>query len=157
MNMRNIILFNNGPKDNEKYRKIIRKAINETVKAENFTDKAELSVTLTNNEEIRRLNKQYRNINKETDVLSFPTCEAGGKYEINPDNNAYILGDIVISLEKAEEQAEEYGHSIDRELAFLTVHSVLHLLGYDHELSENDEEKMFKRQEEILQQAGLNN
>ena len=98
---------------------------------------------------IKEINNEFRNINKSTDVLSFPLGE-NGVYDINYSNGAKQLGDIVISVEKAVSQAEEYGHSLTREIAFLTVHSVLHLLGYDHVTSEQDEKEMFKKQEEVL-------
>lgn len=103
----------------------------------------ELSLTFVNNEEIHKLNKEYRQKDYATDVLSFPF-----ENEFNlPINN--ILGDIIISLQKAESQAQEYGHSFNRELGFLIVHGILHLNGYDHETKE-DEEKMFSLQKKLL-------
>lgn len=133
-------------------RALVKKAILATLDCEEFCKEAEVSVTFTDDEKIHRLNLEYRNIDRPTDVLSFPLCE-GDDFE---SQIQYImLGDIVISLEKAVSQAEEYGHSFERELAFLTVHSMLHLLGYDHETSENDEKEMFARQDEILTFAGI--
>lgn len=126
----------------------------------------EVSITLVDNEEIKRLNKEHRDIDKETDVLSFPLIdfEAPSQFDgfeeselnalFNLDTDELTLGDIVISVEKAKAQAEEYGHSIERELGFLIVHSMLHLFGYDH-MDEEDEIKMFELQDIILEKAGL--
>ncbi|MBQ4117285.1 MAG: rRNA maturation RNase YbeY [Clostridia bacterium] len=124
------------------YEELVKKAVEGTLKYEGFDNDCEISVTFTDNENIRELNKEYRDIDRETDVLSFPMDEDD------------MLGDIVISLEKAKEQAEEYGHSIEREISFLCVHSCLHLLGYDHETSEQDEKTMFAKQEEVLKEIG---
>ena len=132
---------------------LVRRAVGQALKYEKVGFEAELSVTFVDNGEIKRLNAEYRNIDRETDVLSFPLYESG---EIAvEDGERAALGDVVISLEKAEAQAKEYGHSFEREVAFLTVHSVLHLLGYDHELSEEDEREMFLKQEEILKKMKL--
>ena len=135
-------------------KRLIKKAVKGTLECENFARNVILSVTFTDNEGIRELNREYRNKDAATDVLSFPmyTMEEDGRPE--PDMAAE-LGDIVLSLERAGEQAEEYGHSFERETAFLTVHSVLHLLGYDHERSEEEEKDMFRRQEEIMTILGL--
>ena len=95
---------------------------------------AEISVTFVDNNRIHELNLQYRDKDSATDVLSFPLGE-NGVYDIDEDNGCKILGDIVISMERAMEQAELYGHTLQREVAYLTVHSMLHLLGYDHEAS----------------------
>ncbi|HYE11745.1 MAG TPA: rRNA maturation RNase YbeY [Patescibacteria group bacterium] len=115
----------------------------------------EVSISFVDNHEIKELNKQYRNKDTATDVLSFPLKEFEETDENYSNEEEYVqedmlLGDIVISLEKAQEQALEYGHSFERELAFLTVHGVLHLLGMDHE-DEEQEKEMFKKQNEILQ------
>lgn len=112
----------------------------------------EVSITIVDNEEIRLLNKKHRNKDYATDVLSFPmeTDFTG----LGSDDNI-LLGDIVISLEKAIEQAESYNHSIKREIGFLVAHSMLHLLGYDH-LEEVEEKEMIKKQEEVLNSIGLN-
>ena len=119
-----------------------------------FTRECELSVTFTDNGKIRILNRDYRGIDRPTDVLSFPMYSfSDGDV---PDGDEHVmLGDIVISVEKAREQAAEYGHSIRREIAFLAVHSVLHLLGYDHETSEEDEKEMFDLQEKIMNALGI--
>ncbi|MCI5667539.1 MAG: rRNA maturation RNase YbeY [Oscillospiraceae bacterium] len=121
---------------------------------EGIDDTAEVSVTLVDNEGIRRLNKEHRDIDRETDVLSFPLGDDDG-YEIDPDNDAIMLGDIVISLEKAAQQAQEYGHSYRREVAFLITHSLFHLLGYDHVNSEEEEKEMFGKQEKVLEKLGI--
>lgn len=136
------------------YRALIRKACNSSLLFEGISDLAEVNVTLVNDDEIKELNSAFRGIDKSTDVLSFPLGE-NGEYDINPETDALMLGDIVISAEHALKQAEEYGHSIDREIAFLTVHSMLHLLGYDHVNNETEEKEMFKKQEEILIKMGL--
>lgn len=110
-----------------------------------FVDNAEASIIIVDNEEIRKINKDYRNIDKETDVISF-ALEDDQTFINIP---VRILGDIYISIDKAKTQAEEYGHCLKRELAFLTVHGMLHLLGYDH-MEKEDEIVMFKKQDEIL-------
>ena len=127
------------------YEELIKKAVEATLEYEGFERDCEISVTFTDNENIRELNKEYRDIDRATDVLSFPMDDEG---------DDVVLGDIVISLEKAKEQSEEYGHSIEREISFLCVHSCLHLLGYDHETSEEDEKEMFGKQEEVLKKIG---
>lgn len=111
---------------------------------------AEVSLVLTDNAGIHALNREYRGVDRPTDVLSFPQFAAEEKI---PEGAA--LGDIVISLPKAAEQADEYGHSRRREFCFLFVHGLLHLLGYDHELSAADEERQFARQREILELIGV--
>lgn len=121
---------------------------------EGIDDTAEVSVTLVDNEGIRELNKEHRDIDRETDVLSFPLGDDDG-YEVDPDNDAIMLGDIVISLEKAAQQAQEYGHSYRREVAFLITHSLFHLLGYDHVNSEEEEKIMFGKQEKVLDKLGI--
>ena len=121
---------------------------------EGIDDTAEVSVTLVDNEGIRELNREHRDIDRETDVLSFPLGDDDG-YEVDPDNDAIMLGDIVISLEKAAQQAEEYGHSYRREVAFLITHSLFHLLGYDHVNSEKEEKIMFGKQEKVLDKLGI--
>ena len=141
-------------------RDLIKGAAETTLKFFDLTDNVEISVMLTDNEEIRTLNKLHRNIDRATDVLSFPMFEydeAGNIQEEFAELNEtgeVCLGDIVISLERAAEQAEEYGHSYEREIGFLTVHSMLHLLGYDH-MTPEEEKEMFGYQEEILKVMGL--
>ncbi len=133
---------------------LVKSSCEATLKYEKFDGDAEISVTFTDNSGIRKLNAQFRDIDRETDVLSFPLGE-NGEYDIDPKNGACQLGDIVISVEKAKQQAEEYGHSFKREIAFLTVHSMLHLLGYDHVNSKEEEDDMFKRQREVLEEMGV--
>ena len=103
---------------------------------------------------IRELNAQHRGIDRETDVLSFPLGE-DGVYDLNPDTGAYMLGDIVISVQKAMEQAEEYGHTLKREIGFLTVHSMLHLLGYDHVNGGLEAVRMREKEEQVLSELEL--
>ena len=120
---------------------------------------AEISVTLVDNESIRAINNEQRGIDKATDVLSFPMLEFDedgcADAEFDFDGDLVVLGDIVISMERAKAQAEEYGHSFIREIAFLTAHSMLHLLGYDHVNSAEEEKIMFTKQENILQSMGI--
>ena len=135
---------------------LVRAAVAATLDYEQYQNPVEVSVTFTNNEKIRELNRKFRGIDRATDVLSFPLFDYEGETEEPPvDELVGMLGDIVISLEQAEKQAEEYGHSFEREAAFLTVHSTLHLLGYDHETGEEDEKDMRRRQREILERMGL--
>lgn len=135
-------------------RMLVRRCCNAVLRQENFEGSAEISVTFVNNEQIHKLNLEHRNIDRETDVLSFPLGE-NGVYDINHDTGAKMLGDIVISIEKAFAQAEEYGHPLQREIAFLTVHSLLHLLGYDHENSGLEAVHMREKEESVLTQLGL--
>ncbi len=135
-------------------RMLIRRCCNAVLIGEDFKGSAEISVTIVDNDEIHKLNLKHRNIDRPTDVLSFP-LGVDGVYDINNDTGAQMLGDIVISIEKAMEQAELYGHSLDREIAFLTVHSMLHLLGYDHEPGGLELVRMREREEAVLTQLGL--
>ena len=137
-------------------RGLIRRAIGQALKYEKFPYDAEVSVTLVDNAEIKELNAEYRNIDRATDVLSFPMYEGGEIDESEVlEGEPVSIGDIVLSLERATEQAQEFGHSFERETAFLCVHSVLHLLGYDHELGEEEEKDMFARQEAVLAEMKL--
>lgn len=132
---------------------LINKCIIESLNLENFTQNVEISLSIVNNEEIKKINNLYRNINKETDVLSFPLLD---DFQNIKDNTHPIpLGDIIISIEKAITQANEYNHSLKREICFLTVHSMLHLLGYDH-MEKTEEEIMFKKQDIILDKLNIN-
>ena len=138
----------------------IKKAIEASLKYENCDFDAELSVTIVDNEEIREINNEHRGIDKATDVLSFPMLEFdedGNAIECEYDfsDDTVILGDIVISAERAKEQAEELGHSFIREMAFLTVHSMLHLLGYDHVDDPEGEAEMIRKQKDILDGLGI--
>ena len=139
-----------------KLKMLVRQAIEATLDYEQYGNPCEVSVTFTDNAGIHTLNKQYRGVDRPTDVLSFPLFDYDGESEEPPvDELMGMLGDIVLSLEQAKLQAEKYGHSFEREVAFLTVHSMLHLLGYDHETGEEDEADMRRRQSEIMEQMGL--
>lgn len=133
---------------------VLRKACRQALAFEGYNNDYSVDITIVDNEKIREINREQRNIDKETDVLSFPLSN-GGEFDYDNYQNAYLLGDIVISAEKAVKQAELYGHGIIREFAFLTVHSMLHLLGYDHINSKAEEKVMFSKQEEILNKMGL--
>lgn len=135
-------------------RLLIRKACIATLKLENFEDSAEINVMLVNDEIIRNMNEKFRQIDASTDVLSFPLGE-NGKYDTNPETGAKMLGDIVISVEHALSQADLYGHGLEREIAFLTVHSMLHLLGYDHVAGGLERTIMREKEEQVLDALGL--
>ena len=135
---------------------LVRRAVEATLDYEQYNNPCEVSVTFTDNEQIRELNRRFRNIDRSTDVLSFPLFDYDGETDETPvDELVGMLGDIVLSLEQTKKQAEEYGHSFEREVAFLCVHSMLHLLGYDHETGEEDEIDMRRRQSEIMDRMGL--
>ncbi len=139
---------------------VIKRAVRAAAKVGEFGENIEVSVMLTDNENIRALNRDHRGIDRATDVLSFPLIEFDADRRANVDtvdeseNGEVMLGDIVISLERAAAQAEEYGHSLLREVGFLTVHSMLHLYGYDH-MEEDEEREMFSLQEKILEEMEL--
>ena len=126
-------------------RMLIRRCCHAVLRMEKFEDSAEISVTFVDNEQIRELNAQYRNKDAATDVLSFPMGE-NGVYDINHDTGAKILGDIV---------AKRYGHSLEREIGYLTAHSMLHLLGYDHENGGMERVRMREKEEYVMSQLGL--
>lgn len=130
-------------------KRLIVSAAAAALEYENFGGRAEVSVTLCGDGRIRELNRDYRGIDRVTDVLSFPL------FDEEEDGGKTPLGDIVIDVDRAAAQAHEYGHSFEREIAFLTVHSMLHLLGYDHEEGKAEESEMFARQEAILSSMGL--
>lgn len=135
-------------------RTLIRHCCKAVLVNENILENAEVSVTFVDNEQIRKLNFEFRNKDSATDVLSFPLGESD-EWDINYDNSSIMLGDIVISMERAIEQAELYNHSLRREIGFLTVHSMLHLLGYDHECGGLEETIMREQEEKILAKLGL--
>ena len=135
-------------------RMLIRRCCNAVLVNEHFEGSAEISVRFVDDEIIHELNREYRNVDRSTDVLSFPLGE-NGVYDINHDTGAKILGDIVISMQHAVMQADLYGHSLQREIAFLTVHSMLHLLGYDHEVEGLERVRMREKEEAVLTQLGL--
>jgi probable rRNA maturation factor len=140
--------------------KLIEQAAKLCVKRENFAFPCEATITLTDNETIREINRDHREVDKATDVLSFPLLDFVDGHaqiqpgDLDPDTNRVLLGDIIISVEKAQEQAENYGHSFEREMAFLTVHGMLHLLGHDHQ-TESEEKIMFGKQDAVLEEMGL--
>lgn len=142
------------PEDVE-MKKIIEDVVQECFFTENIKDKKFIiSVTLTTPQVIKELNKEYRNIDKETDVLSFPMFE---KQEIEERKNPIVvevLGDIVISIPRVEEQAKEYGHSFERELAYMVVHGFYHLMGYDH-MEDDDKKIMREKEENVLQKLKI--
>lgn len=129
-------------------RLLIRKCCSAVLDEEEFNKDAEVSVSFVDDEQIRVLNADFREIDKSTDVLSFPLGE-NGVYDYNNETGAYLLGDIVISMETATRQADMYGHTLEREIGFLTVHSMLHLLGYDH-INNSLEAKIMREKEELI-------
>lgn len=135
-------------------RLLVRRCCTAVLVHEEFEGSAEISVTFVDDDEIQKLNKEYRNIDRSTDVLSFPMGE-NGVYDINQDTGAKILGDIVISIPHAIDQADRYGHSLQREIGFLTVHSMLHLLGYDHVNGGIESVRMREKEETVLTKLGL--
>ena len=135
-------------------RMLIRRCCNAVLRMEEFEGSVEVSVTLVNNKQIKELNGIYRNKDSVTDVLSFPMGE-DGKYDTDPTTGAKILGDIVISMETAIEQAERFGHSLQREVGYLTAHSMLHLLGYDHEDNGLQRIRMREKKEKVMTLLGL--
>ena len=139
--------------ENEKYEKVIKKVLKECFKEENIQDSGlYITITLTNPECIRNINKQYRGIDKATDVLSFPMFEKeelDRKIEAKDFLPEDVLGDIIISIPKVEEQAMEYGHSFERELSYMVVHGFYHLMGYDH-IQAEDKKIMRPKEEKIL-------
>ncbi|WP_342432351.1 rRNA maturation RNase YbeY [Neobacillus sp. FSL H8-0543] len=133
----------------------IENLLNFAAEKQKIEDESEVSVTFVSNERIHEINKEYREKDSPTDVISFAMEELGeGEAEISANGMPRVLGDIIISVAKANEQAVDYGHSFIRELGFLAVHGFLHLLGYDH-MHESEEEEMFTLQKEILDEYGL--
>lgn len=156
----NILIDNRQDKvDVINLEELVEKVIKTVLEVEEVIDNVEVSVSFVDNEEIRKLNKYYRGIDKPTDVLSFPLAEFEDTYaeveEIEEDSEeVQPIGDIVISLEKALEQSMEYGHSFEREVAYLTAHSMLHLLGYDHQ-TEEERKIMRQKEEEIMARLNI--
>jgi probable rRNA maturation factor len=146
------ILYENIEKLPEE-EKVIEIVVNKEFEIEKIRSKLITYITLTNNEKIKDINNEYRKINNATDVLSFPMFDRSEIPELKIDKPEFsqeeVLGDIIISIEKVKEQAEEYGHSFTRELAYLVTHGMLHLLGYDH-IEEDEQAEMRKKEEEIL-------
>lgn len=139
--------------ENSKYEEIIKKVVEQCFKEENIEDsKLYISITLTTPEHIHEINKQYRNVDRATDVLSFPMFEKeeiDNKIAKHDFEHEDVLGDIVISIEQVEKQAKEYVHSFEREFAYMLVHGFYHLMGYDH-IKEEDKVKMRPKEEKIL-------
>ena len=140
--------------ENKEYIKILNKVLKECFETENLNDKnLYINIVLTNPENIRKMNREFRNIDKETDVLSFPMFE---EEEIQERNTSIkdVLGDVVISIDRVKEQAIEYGHSFERELAYMVVHGFYHLMGYDH-MEENDKILMRQKEENVLEKLKI--
>lgn len=135
-------------------RLLLRRCCNAVLENEGFTDKAEVNIYFVDSERIREENSRHRNIDSVTDVLSFPMGE-NGVYDVNPETGAKLLGDILICTSRAQEQAEQYDHSLRRELAYLTAHSMLHLLGYDHEAGGMESVRMREKEETVMILLGL--
>jgi probable rRNA maturation factor len=144
----------------DKTEKLIRRAVETALEIEEFDTPSEISIMLVDDLKIREINKEQRNIDKATDVLSFPMVEMfegqiiSNEGDFDLDENLLLLGDIIVSMDKTMEQSREYGHSFERELAFLATHGVFHLLGYDHE-EEEMENKMMEKQEKVLAMMDL--
>lgn len=149
----NLLLANdtNEDLDLELIRQKALKTIEEVLKVENFNENAEVSLSIVDKDTIHKLNKDYRNVDRETDVLSFPMDEEAFDDEGNP---IFLLGDIVICLDVARNQAAEFGHSLEREMMYLICHSTLHLLGYDH-IEEDDKAKMRAKEKEVMKNLGV--
>ena len=146
--MRILINDEYGAPESAEIAALIERTFEATAELESLDPEAEVSLSFVDNETIRGLNDQYRGIDEPTDVLSFPQDDD------LPLELPYILGDIVISLERAAEQAQEYGHGLEREVLYLAVHGLLHLIGYDHQ-TEEDKSAMRAREEEVLAKLGL--
>ena len=154
--MRHTIYFSGGDAE---MKKLIRRCVNATLTHQKAAFPCEVSILITDDEEIRALNADFRGIDKATDVLSFPACdlipgEPLPEEFLDPETERFPLGDMAISVERAEAQALEFGHSAEREAGYLSVHSILHLLGYDHE-DEEDKRLMRKQEDEIIEKLGL--
>ena len=147
-----------GIDENAEYEKTINKVIKKCFEEEDLLDsKLIITITLTTPEEIRKINKKFRNIDKATDVLSFPMfekAELDDKIKNRDFLHEDVLGDLIISIEKVKEQAEEYGHSFERELSYMLVHGFYHLMGYDH-IKEEDKKVMRPKEEKILNMLNI--
>lgn len=149
----NLLIANdtNEDLDLDLIRKKAEKTIREVLRVENISENAEVSLSIVDRQTIHKLNKEYRNVDRETDVLSFPLDEEGFDNEGNP---LILLGDIVICLDVAEDQAVDFGHSLEREIMYLICHSTLHLLGYDH-IEEGDKKVMRSKEKEVMKNLGV--
>ncbi len=135
-------------------RMLIRRCCHAVLELEQVDGSVQVDVTLVDNERIHEVNLEQRGIDKPTDVLSFPLGE-NGVYDVHPETGEKLLGNIMISLEQAAKQAEDYGHSFNREVGYLTVHSMLHLLGYDHVQGGMEAVRMREKEETVMKQVGL--
>ncbi|NLC44097.1 MAG: rRNA maturation RNase YbeY [Clostridiales bacterium] len=159
------LLIDNRQSKADDFQGFFEEVLNKTLEFLSLQLQLEISLLLVENEEIQHLNRDYRGIDSSTDVLSFPMLDLDPsdreawveelEASITAEDQQIILGDIVISVEKAEEQAKEYGHGLKRELGFLMIHGLLHLLGYDHEIGESEEQTMNAIQEDILEELNL--
>lgn len=160
VNAVDIAIYDETDRTNQKHMDLIEQVIISAAKELKLEDNFEVSITIVDNNRIHEINKEYRSIDRPTDVISFAIEDNDDEFEIFFDELdddialPRLLGDIFISLDKAEEQAEEFDHSIEREIGFLTVHGFLHLNGYDHQ-TEEEEKEMFALQEEVLSDYGL--
>lgn len=135
-------------------RLLMRRCCHAVLEMENFEGSAEVEISLVDNQQIQEINREQRHIDLVTDVLSFPLGE-NGQYDKNPATGAFMLGEVVLSVERAIQQAEQYGHSLQREVGYLTVHSVLHLLGYDHVDGGLEAVRMREKEEAVMASVGL--
>ena len=153
--MLNIDFLDETNEVKEEHIVLVEKLLQHAADVEKIEDGSEVSITFVTNEAIHEINREYRDKDQPTDVISFALEEMGeGEVAIIGEGIPRILGDIIISTDRTREQAEEYGHTFERELGFLAVHGFLHLLGYDH-MTEQDEKEMFGKQDEILGSFGL--
>lgn len=132
----------------------LQDGLNAVARLHNLSDMTEVDITIVDDEEIHSLNREYRNVDRPTDVLSFALDEDGGEPELVGGPEEHLLGDIIISAETAQRQAEEFGHGLEREIVYLAVHGLLHLLGYDH-MTDEDKVVMRAKEEEALREIKL--
>lgn len=154
--MEQIEIITDGIEEKIEYKEIIKEVLDKSFKEEKLGMHITITVTLTNPENIRNINKKYRQIDNPTDVLSFPMYEKEEISEVKQQKYEVILGDIVISIPKVEEQAEEYGHSFKRELSYMVVHGFYHLMGFDH-MKEEEKAEMREKEENILGKLNIKN
>ncbi len=132
------------------FKKLMRSCCKRALLDAGFNNNSEISISFVDNSSIREINREFRNIDSPTDVLSFPLAD-NREFDLNPDSECYMLGDIIISTERASNQAEEIGHSAEHEIAFLVIHSMLHLLGYDHPDEDSSQTKEMRKMEKMIQ------
>lgn len=152
------LLINNTTNENIDFEKDLERVVKEVLKVEDLDENVEISVTFVDRHEIHRLNREYRNVDRQTDVLSFPLFEQiqdlKNVKDQEIDSLPYMLGDIVICMDVAKEQAKDFGHSLQRELMYLSCHSLLHLLGYDH-MKDDEKLEMRTKEKEIMKNLGV--